>query len=299
MQTQAIIGARKDESCGTMKKKFFAAALAAVLTLSACGQQGEALPTADPYEGMVQVENGLGTKMWVRLVEGLEKSEFSEENFTIGRGYLGEGYECKRGVDVSEHQRVIDWASVASKSTMDFAILRAGYRGYSEGGLYRDAYFFENMDGCILNGLDIGVYFFSQATNEEEAVEEAEYLIELLSIYDPDTITLPVFYDWESIGVEAARTDDMDGEDITACAEAFCRTIEEAGYTAGIYAYRNLAYFSYDLEALSDYELWISAPGSYPDFYYAHDYWQYSMTGDIPGINGEVDINFRFIKTGE
>lgn len=281
-----------------MKKTAICAVLALAVMCTGCGGPGPALPTVDPYEGMVQVESGMGTKMWVELIEELEVSPFTKDNFTIGRGYTGSGYECTRGIDVSEHQGDIDWWSVSEKSAVDYAIIRAGYRGYSEGGLYQDAYFVQNMDGAITTDMDIGIYFFSQALNEVEAREEARYLIELLEPYQP-FVTLPVFFDWETIAVEAARTDGMDLGTLTDCARAFCEEIKAAGYTPGIYAYRSLAYFEYDLLALDEYPLWISAPGDWPDFYYEHDFWQYSTTGNIPGIEGGVDMNFRFEKTAD
>lgn len=263
---------------------------ALALLLCGCGRD-ETL--YDPYEGMVQVDSGFGSKMWVKEYEDVPVSGFVPEDFSesSGRvGYTGSGYTARAGIDVSEHQGLIDWEAVAGDG-VDFAILRAGYRGYSEGGLYLDEYFFENMNGAVENGLDIGVYFFSQATTPGEAEEEAGYLIEFLSMYAPETFSLPVFYDWESIVSDQARTDGMTGEQITACAVAFCEAVKAAGYTPGVYAYRNLAYYSYDLSAIADYVLWMGALGDWPDFYYRHDLWQYSVSGRVDGINGEVDLN--------
>ena len=103
-----------------------------------------------------------------------------------------------------------------------------------------------------------------------------------------------VFYDWETIGTEPARTDGVSGETITDCALAFTAKMEEAGYEGGVYAYRKLGYFSYDLSRLADREIWLSAPGDYPDFYYAHSWWQYSYEGKVPGIEVETDLNLYF-----
>jgi len=281
-----------------MKKKKYIAAIAAMMLLAGCGSEKQSDELYDPYEGMVQVESGMGTKMWVKLHEDIPVSNFRADDFSK-RGkrvaYEGGEYEAISGIDVSEHQGAIDWAAVAEDG-VDFAIIRAGYRGYSEGGLFVDDYFHDNMDGAQENGIDIGVYFFSQATTPEEAVEEAEFLIgELLSAYSAELISLPVFYDWEAIGTDDARTDGMSGDQITECAVAFCQTIEEAGYDAGIYAYRNLGYFSYDLPRLTGYSWWIAALGSYPDFYYEHDMWQYSVSGQVNGIDGDVDLNLRLV----
>ena len=281
--------------------RYLAAALVLALlaaALGGCGSPFARVPvaTVDPYAGMVQVESGFGTLMWVDLHEELEKSPF----FGWSRlQAVPEGWAVEMGVDVSEHQGAIDWAAVR-RAGMDFAVIRAGYRGYGESGrLVEDAFFRANMDGARAAGLDVGVYFFSQAVTAEEAEEEADFLLALLADHGPERVTLPVFFDWEDISHDDARTDGLDGETVTACAEAFCARIREAGYTPGIYAYRYLAYFSYDLPRLGDIELWIGALGASSDFYYAHSFWQNAVTGGVDGIEGEVDRDFRFRKLPE
>ena len=275
----------------TARVILIAALLAALL--AGCGSPFARTPvaTADPYAGMVQVESGFGTKMWVTRHEELEESAF------LGWSRLDavpEGYAVFAGVDVSEHQGEIDWAAVASDG-IDFAIIRAGYRGYGERGtLVEDARFRENMAGALDAGLDVGVYFFSQAVNEDEAAEEAEFLLALLADYPPDSVTLPVFFDWEDISHDDARTDGLDGETVTRCAEVFCERIAEAGYRPGIYAYRYLAYFSYDLPRLRDAALWVGALGASSDFYYAHEFWQNAVAGGVKGIAGDVDRDYWF-----
>lgn len=265
----------------------------AALLLTGCGSPFSLAPaaTVDPYAGMVQVESGFGAQMWVKLHEELEKSPF------LGWSRLQtvpEGYEVRTGVDVSEHQGEIDWAAAASDG-VEFAILRAGYRGYgARGSLNTDARFADNMDGALAAGIDVGVYFFSQAVSEEEAEEEADYLLELLSAYGPRRVTLPVFFDWEDISHDEARTDGLDGETVTRCAEAFCARIAEAGYRPGLYAYRYLAYFSYDLPRLRSVALWAGALGATSDFYYAHEFWQNAVTEGVKGISGTVDRDFWF-----
>lgn len=272
------------------KKSIAAAVCAALLLLGGCTDK----PT-DPYEGMVQVESGFGSKMWITPHENVPVNELGEEDFSGGK-YIGTDYTVLEGIDVSEHQGEIDWDAVAADG-VDFAIIRAGYRGYSEGGLFVDDWFFENMDGAIENGVDIGVYFFSQATTVEEAVEEADFLVEeMLSLYTHETFALPIFYDWESITTDEARTDGLGGEVITECALAFCARLAEKGYSPGVYAYRNLGYYSYELPRMTHLTWWVAALNDYPDFYYAHDFWQHSITGAVDGINGDVDKNMMFIR---
>ena len=272
----------------------FAALLALALLLSACGGTAAPHQTVDPYEGMVQVESGYGIKMWVTELEDVPKNDLGPEDFSAPGRYVGEAYTVTRGVDVSEHQGAIDWAAAAQD--VDFAVIRLGYRGYGKAGVLKyDEYAQENLKGALDSGLDVGVYFFSQATCAEEAEEEAEFMLELLKLYPPESFALPVFYDWEDIAHDTARTDGLDGETITECALAFCRRIEEAGYRPGVYAYRYLGYFSYDLSRMTDLALWIGAIGEYPDFYYAHEVWQYSAAGSIHGIDGAVDLDLRFV----
>jgi len=272
-------------------KKIIAAAMAAAMLLCGCTRQE---PT-DPYEGMVQVESGFGHKMWVQLLEDLPVNPLSQEDFAEGR-YTGSDYTVTNGIDVSEHQGLVDWEAVAADG-IDFAIIRAGYRGYSQGGLFADDYFFENMEGALDNGVELGVYFFSQAITPEEAAEEADFLMdELLADYPPETFAHPIFYDWESITTDDARTDGLGGEVLTECALAFCARLAERGYTPGVYAYRNLGYFSYDLPRMTHLTWWMAALNDYPDFYYKHDFWQYSITGSVAGIDGEVDRNMMFIR---
>ncbi len=285
---------RKKVDAALKKKPLrLAAAVFAVLLLAGCGSPFARAPvaTVDPYAGMVQVESGFGTKMWVKRHEELNESAF------LGWSRLAEvpeGYAVSAGVDVSEHQGEIDWAAAAADG-VSFAIIRAGFRGYGErGALKEDAYFRNNMDGALAAGLDVGVYFFSQAVNEEEAAEEAEFLLALLEDYAPAQVALPVFFDWEDISHDEARTDGLDGETVTACAAAFCARVEEAGYRPGIYAYRYLAYFSYDLPRLRDAALWVGALGASSDFYYDHEIWQNAVTEGVRGINGAVDRDFWF-----
>lgn len=199
------------------------------------------------------------------------------------------------GVDVSEFQHEIDWHKV-KESGINYAIIRLGYRGYTEGGLVMDAYFLQNLTGAIENGIDIGIYFFSQAINNKEAEEEAKYVIGQLSEY-ADQINYPIFFDWEPIQTDpdkpAARTANMTGEEISSCALAFCKTIEAAGqgFTAGVYFNKNMGYDTFDLELLKDYDFWYAEYQEKPSFYYNYHIWQYSESAQIPGVETNVDVN--------
>ena len=278
-----------------MRKRALLCLLCALLLTGCGGAAARPAETVDPYAGMVQVESGFGTKIWVREHEELELNPLRDpERYA---SFAEAGYELLPGVDVSEHQGEIDWAALRA-SGMEFAVVRAGYRGYGQAGrIVEDAFFARNMAGAAAQELALGVYFFSQAVSPEEAEEEAEFLLELLEPYPPETLTLPVFYDWEDVGSEEARTAGLDGETVTECALAFCGKLAEAGYRPGIYAYRALGYYTYDLPRLRSYALWIGALNSYPDFYFAHEFWQYGLSDGVPGVQGQVDMDIWLKKT--
>lgn len=194
------------------------------------------------------------------------------------------------GVDVSDHQGAIDWQAVATDG-IDFAFVRAGSRGYTEGGMIPDERFVENIDGAQAAGLDTGAYFFSQAISTEEAIEEAEYV---LSQLDGRTLDMPIAYDHESVSSTEGRANGIDTETITACAVAFCERIEAAGYSTIIYG--NAGDLSrYDRSALGNRAVWfaeydVTAPTAQFDFVI----WQYTNAGQVAGISTSVDLNLRF-----
>ena len=224
-----------------------------------------------------------------------EENPFGSLDFQYEGRYLKlrEGNSVT-GIDVSHWQKLIDWEQV-KESGVDFAMIRLGYRGYTEGGLFLDPWYEKNITGAAAAGLDTGVYFFSQAVNVGEAIEEAEFVIDNLKGY---RVNLPIIFDWEQIEDEA-RTDDVGVQTRTDCAVAFCRTITNAGYDAGVYFNRKLGYYGFDLSRLADYAIWVSVPGDFPDFYYACDFWQFSFEGTVPGIEGNADLNLRFIPVSE
>ena len=254
----------------------------------------------DPHAGQVYLYDGYDW-IWYTPLEGVEPNPWGEEDFRIENGqpvYQHEDFRTQRGIDVSEHQLAIDWAQVAT-ANLDYAYVRIGRRGYTEGGLFADPYFEKNIQGAKNAGLDVGVYFFSQAITVQEAIEEARFVIDHLQGWK---VELPVVFDWEKIrnpdGTEVpdARTNGLSVETRTDCAVAFCETIRSAGYTPALYFNRTLGYYGFDLTRLTDYEFWFALPeAAYPSFYYAVDSWQYSFNETVPGISGETDMNLRFI----
>lgn len=222
-------------------------------------------------------------------------SQHSREDFiTDEQGrvqYVKDGKTARTGIDVSSHQGKIDWSAVAQDG-IDFAIIRAGFRGYGEGELNPDKMFERNIKGALAAGLDVGIYFFSQALSPEEAVEEAEYVLDAIRDYN---VTLPVAFDWEPIKPgKNARTDGLDGATVTECARAFCDRIRQAGLEPLVYLNQDMGYLTFRLDKLTDFKLWLAEYDTAPDFHYAFRIWQYSNTGKVAGIKNKVDLNLWF-----
>lgn len=277
-----------------MKKITAILLLAAMaLGLAACG--GEPEPTPDPHEGMIYVNTGAGEE-WVDEAEGVPVSQLEAGDFKTGEDgipvYKGDLYETRLGIDVSFYQGDIDWQAVADAG-VEFAMIRCGYRGSSEGELFVDEKFHQNMQGALDAGLDVGVYFFSQSTGAIEAAEEALFVLDLIREYE---VMMPVAFDWEPL--EDSRAEDIDKDELTASALVFCEMVKDAGYQPCVYLYRYIAYHDYDLSRLKDFPLWIGAPGSAPDFYYEAAIWQFSFTSRIDGIDADVDMNLQFYAPG-
>lgn len=194
------------------------------------------------------------------------------------------------GIDVSVHQGNIDWEKV-KEAGIEFAMIRVGYRTYGGGEIKLDESFAENLDKADKAGIKTGVYFFSQATSVEEAQEEANTVIEAIKPYN---VTYPVVYDWEVIYDDKARTDDLSVDVLNDCCIAFCDSIKSAGYTPMIYQNKRATLFKLDLPRLRDYDFWLAEYGEKPTYFYDFQMWQYSNTGKIPGIDGEVDLNICF-----
>ena len=212
------------------------------------------------------------------------------------RSYDSDKYTSRCGIDVSEFNGEIDWQQVADAG-FEFAFVRLGYRGYgTDGALHLDARFEENLYGASAAGLDVGVYFFAQAITEEEAVEEAEFVVEHLAGFD---LQLPVVYDPEAIQHDKARTDEVTGRQITTNAAYFCNEIEKAGYEAGYYANLKWEIFMLDMSTLSDYMVWYAGYETTPRTPYAFDFWQYSDKGKVPGISENTDLDIQMIPIGE
>lgn len=231
---------------------------------------------------------------WVERLEGVPAYSYDPAGFVTGEngpGYIGPGYTVLRGVDVSGFQGDIDWERVKADG-IEFAVIRVGGRFINSGKLYDDSYFRGNVEGALAAGLQVGVYYFSQAINAGEGVEEAEYVLSCLEGYD---ITLPVVIDWEYLDGSDARTYGVEPAEVTAAVKAFCDRIREAGYEPMVYLNGYCGYIKMDLRELADVKFWYAQYSEVPTFAYHFAMWQYTAQGQVDGIAGEVDLNLYFI----
>ncbi len=194
------------------------------------------------------------------------------------------------GIDVSKWNKEIDWQKVKN-SGVEFAIIRCGYRGSQSGALVEDPYFEKNIKGATEAGVRVGVYFFTQAVNPMEAVEEASMVLMLSKQYK---ISYPLFIDTEGAGGNG-RADGLDKETRTAVCKAFCETIENAGFTAGVYASKSWLENNLDTEEISSYSTWLAQYSSRPTYEGEYDMWQYTSAGTIDGISTLVDYNVSYM----
>ncbi len=229
------------------------------------------------------------------VLEGVALNQYDTTCFGVEDNgwlsYVVSGENAKMGIDVSSYQGDIDWKKVAD-SGVEFAMIRCGYRGYSKGVIVADKNFKQNIRGALDAGLEVGIYFFSQAVDTWEAREEAHYVLEAIEGYD---VTYPVVFDWEFIaGNNEARTSGVKTAEVTSCAGVFCDVVSQAGYEPMIYFNQDVGYQTYQLDQLDDYDFWLAEYNKLPSFYYHFDLWQYTHRGSVPGIEGSVDLNLDF-----
>lgn len=213
--------------------------------------------------------------------EDADKTEIKKLQQLTGR--------TRQGIDVSKWQGDIDWDKVKGAG-IEFAIIRAGYRGSVTGSLVEDPYFVTNMKGASASGIPVGVYFFTQAVNEVEAVEEASAVLQLVREYK---LEYPIFIDTEGAGGNG-RADGLDVETRTLVCEAFCRTIENAGYEAGVYGSRNWYNNRLYTDKLDKYFIWLAEYRSIPLYQGYYQMWQYTSKGKVNGIEGNVDLDIYY-----
>lgn len=241
----------------------------------------------ESVEYMMLTEDDVDASKEDTEVKGAEEEADGTENTTFEIS----GENARRGIDVSKWNQAIDWEAV-KEDGVEFAIIRCGYRGASSGSLIIDPFYEANITGAIDAGIPVGIYFFTQAVNEIEAVEEASMVINLIAKYDVD---YPVFLDSESAGGNG-RADILTTEQRTKNHKAFLQTIASAGYATGIYGSTNWLNSRVDMTELSSYNTWLAQYADVPTYEGYYHMWQYTSKGKIAGISTNVDLNLSYMN---
>lgn len=259
--------------------------------------QEENNPATDGKHTLVTYADG--SEEWVLISPYLPKHEYDFTKMVCQSGrmkYYENGKQISYvGVDVSKNQNYIDFLKV-KKAGVQFVMIRAGARGYGTGQLIVDEYFSDNLKRATDAGLAVGVYFYSQAVTEEEAIEEANLVLESLGEY---TISYPIAYEMELITHDTARTDGLRKADRTKIAKAFLDTVAAAGYKNALYGNKEWLIKEIDMSKLTAYDVWLTQPGDIPDYPYKFTMWQYDTKGQVDGISGYVNLNISFIDYTE
>ena len=229
------------------------------------------------------------------ISDELEHHTYNPEQFVLDDRQIMSYYEngepvSRKGIDVSKYQGEIDWEAVAADD-VEYAFIRLGIRGYTEGEILEDETFEDNIKGARRNDIDVGVYFFTQATSVEEAEEEAQYVIDSI---EPYKVKYPVVIDVEAVTNTGARTRELTMEERTEYCIAFCEKIKEAGYEPMIYGNLKTFMLMLDLAKLEEYGKWFAYYDEQVYYPYAFKVWQYSDSGKVNGIEGDVDLNISF-----
>jgi len=205
------------------------------------------------------------------------------------RHYSDENFETVLGIDVSYHQGEIDWQKVKN-SSVGFAMIRVGYRGYETGKIVEDSCFIKNVQGALDADLKVGFYFFSQAITEEEAREEANFVLDRIENIQVD---YPIVFDME-IASENDRIATISMKEKTRIAKAFCEEIKKNGYEPMIYGSTSWLINRILLDEVSEYPIWVAEYSTTPSFPHSFQMWQYTKNGSVDGIEGDVDMNLWF-----
>ena len=254
-------------------------------------------PSTDGKHTLVQYADG--EEEWVLISPYLPKHEY---DFTklVCQSDLMKYYENGKqisyvGVDISKYQDYVDFVKV-KKAGIDFVMIRVGARGYGSGQLILDEYFSDNIKRATDAGLDVGVYFYSQAINKDEAIEEANMVISSLGDYQ---LAYPVAYDMELVENDTARTENLTRTEKTDIAKAFLDTIAATGRKTMIYGNKEWLIKEIDMSKLTAYDVWLSQAADIPDYPYKFSMWQYDFEGSVDGIVGYVNMNISFINFAE
>ncbi len=242
-----------------------------------------------------KIEYSDGSNEWVTINPYWEKNTYDFTSLVSNDGKLKYYSDGKKisflGVDVSRYQKDINFSTL-KQNGVEYVMIRLGSRGYKTGALQLDEYFTKNLEQAQNAGLDIGIYFYSQAMTQEEAIEEANLVIE--NIKDKN-IKYPIAFDMEFVENDQARVETLSRDERTVITQAFLKRISEAGYIPMIYGSKEWLIKRIDISKLSGYSVWLADEEDIPDYPYQFEMWQYTKKGTISGIDGFVDLNISFV----
>ncbi len=254
-------------------------------------------PATDGKHTLVELQDG--KEEWLLINPYLDKHEYDFTKLRAENGimqYTQDGRKASFfGVDISKEEGYVDFNEL-KKAGVEYVMIRVGARGYGNGQLVEDEYFRDNMKRAGDAGLEIGVYFFSQAISVEEAIEEADYVLEKINGYE---VSYPIVFDMEYVQNDTARVENLDREEKTDIAIAFMSHINEAGYKSALFGNKEWLLKKLNISVLEDYDIWLSQAKELPDYPYRFTMWQYSTTSTIEGIAGNANLNISFIDYSE
>ena len=262
------------------------------------GETGSNRGEADDYddEDHIAIEDEKGNKKYYEIIKDLPKNDYDfENNLTTEEDGTVTYKDGKRssimGVDLSKYNGTVDFAKL-KEAGVGFVMLRLGSRGYGTGNITLDEKFVEYAQNAQLAGIQTGAYFYSQAINETEAVEEANYIVGAVSGFN---IRYPIAIDIEAVKGDDARTDKLTSKERTAVVKSFCDAVKGYGYKPIIYASREMLITGLELTDLADYDVWLADEKVPTDYPYKFSMWQYKTKGRLEGITGDIDLDISFI----
>ena len=243
----------------------------------------------------VEIEKPDGTTEWIEINPKWKKNTYDFSNLVSKNDllhYYADGKQVSYlGVDLSKYQKEVDFAAI-QREGIDFCMLRVGARGYETGVLQEDEKYQEFMKGAAAVNMPVGLYFFSQAVTEAEAIEEADFVISRIGEYK---ISYPIAFDMEFVENDTSRVETLTKAEKTNIALAFLERIETAGFTGMLYGNKEWLLTRIDLSKFDKYDIWLTEEDSIPDYPYVYSMWQYTRQGEVYGIDGYVDLNISFV----
>lgn len=252
-------------------------------------------PSTDGKHTLVTTPDG--KEEWVLISPYLAKNTYDFTNIEEKAGlkrYMENGRKISYvGVDISKQTGTVNFAGLKAAG-VDYVMIRLGGRGYSTGQISVDENFKENIEGAIAEGLDVGVYFYSQAINQEEVLQEVNFVVQNLDPYRGN-VKYPIAFDMEFVANDEARIDGLSKEDRTTITASFLEGIKAAGYVPMLYGDKEWLIKEIDLAKLQAYDVWLAQETDIPDYPYQYAMWQYSSVGVVNGIKGDANLNICFI----